>query len=314
MMPLKVAVCIATCRRPRWLGQLLDSLTKLEYKKCPAVKQTVIVVDNDYRGSARIVAEKFSAQFLEFVYDLEPVQNISLARNKTVALARSLGCEYIVFVDDDEFVEPRWLDELLYTLQAYDADIVRGPVIPVFAEPVPEWIMKGGFFERHRFENIATGERIRWGATNNVLIKREFLDRLEGPFDPGFGLTGGEDTHLFERLHRLGACMIWSNEAVVRENVPSSRANLKWLLLHAYSFGSMLASCDRAMATNKKWLVIRLIKGVGRIFQGSLLFFPSLFLGYASAAKSLAYIARGAGMLTGICGCKSEEYKMIHGT
>ncbi|OPZ74287.1 MAG: Glycosyl transferase family 2 [Firmicutes bacterium ADurb.Bin456] len=313
-MPFKVAVCIATCRRPRWLGQLLESLTKLEYVKCPAVKPAVIVVDNDYRGSARAVAGNFSARFAEFIYELEPVQNISLARNRTVALAKSLGCTYAVFVDDDEFVEPRWLDELLFTLRVYDADIVRGPVIPVFSEPVPEWVMKGGFFELHRLENTATGERIRWGATNNVLIKRELLDRLEGPFDPAFGLTGGEDTHLFERLHRLGARMVWSNEAVVRENVPSSRTNVKWILLHYYSFGSKLAQCDRALATSKNWLIIRLIKGVGRILQGSLLFLPSLFLGYAAAVKSLSHIARGAGMLAGICGCKSEEYKVIHGS
>ncbi len=308
---LKVAICIATCRRPRWLGQLLESLAKLEYEKCPGVIQTVVVVDNDYTGSARAVVERFSAHLPGLIYDLEPVQNISLARNKTIAIAKKLDCEYIAFVDDDEFVDQKWLDELLFTLEVFGADIVRGPVIPVFADPVPDWIVRGGFFERQRYAQ--TGQRIRWGATNNVLIKREFLDKLDGPFDQRFGLTGGEDTHLFERLHRMGAIMVWSNEAIVRENIASSRANLRWLLLHSYSFGSMLASCDRALETQKKWLITRFIKGVGRIFQGSISFLPSLFLGYASAAKSLTYIARGAGMLTGICGYKLEEYKRVHG-
>jgi hypothetical protein len=293
------------------LGQLLESLSKLEFKLCPDTAWTVVVVDNDYTGSARGVAESYSTVLPGLVYDLEPEQNISLARNKTIAIAKDLDCSLVAFVDDDEFVDPDWLDNLLFTLEVYKADIVRGPVFPVFVDPVPDWIVKGGFFEREKHHK--TGEILRWGATNNVLIKREFLDRLEGPFDINFGLTGGEDSHLFERLYRMGACMVWSNEAVVRENTPGSRTNLKWILTHAYSFGSMLASCDRALEKPKSWLVTRLIKGTGRILQGSVLLLPSLLLGYASAAKSLTYIARGAGMLTGIFGYKLEEYKRVHG-
>jgi len=311
MEPLKVAICVATCRRPKWLGQLLESLSKLEFKMCPGVVHTVIIVDNDYTGSARAVAERFSSQLPGLVYGLEPVQNISLARNKTIDIAKDLNCEYVAFVDDDEFVDPDWLDNLLFALKVYNADIVRGPVIPVFVDPVPDWIVTGGFFERQRYHK--TGEIIRWGATNNVLIKREFLDRLEGPFDKSFGLTGGEDTHLFERLYRMGACMVWSNEALVRENTPASRTSLKWILLHSYNFGSMLALCDRALENPKKWLITRLLKGTGRILQGSILLLPSLLFGCASATKSLTYIARGAGMIAGMFGYKLEEYKKVHG-
>lgn len=312
MEPPKVAICVATCRRPRWLGQLLESLSKLEFNKCPGVVWTVIVVDNDCTGSARPVAERYASLLPGLVYDLEPVQNISLARNKTIALAKDLDCAYIAFVDDDEFVDPNWLDNLLYALKYYNADIVRGPVIPVFVDPVPDWIVKGGFFERQRYHK--TGRIIRWGATNNVLLKREFLDRLAGPFDIKFGLTGGEDTHLFERLYRLGACMVWSNEAIVRENVPQSRTNVKWILLHYYNFGSMLALCDRALEKKKKWLLPRIFKGLGRIIQGSILLLPSLLFGYAAAIKSLTYLARGVGMIAGIFGYKLEEYKRVHGS
>jgi succinoglycan biosynthesis protein ExoM len=312
MEPPKVAICVATCRRPRWLGQLLESLSKLKFKKCPGVVWTVIVVDNDSKGSAREVAEGFSSRLPGLVYDLEPVQNISLARNKTISLAKSLDCEYVAFVDDDEFVDPDWLDNLLYTMELFNADIVRGPVIPVFPDPAPHWIVKGGFFDRQRYNK--TGQIIRCGATNNVLIKRQFLDLLEGPFDVRFGLTGGEDTHLFERLYRLGACMVWSNEAIVRENVAGSRTNLKWILLHAYNFGSKLALCDRALKNPKNWLLPRAFKGIGRIVQGSILLLPSLLFSYASAIKSLTYIARGVGMIAGIFGCKVEEYKRVHGS
>lgn len=310
MAPLKVAICIATYKRPEWLEQLLESLSMLQFGKNQDVIITVIVVDNDRSGSARAVVERYFSHLPTLIYDLEPVQNISLARNKTISIAKESGCDYIAFVDDDEYVEPFWLDELLAALQEYQADMVMGPVIPVFAEPVPDWIIKAGVFERQRYK---TGEIIRWGATCNALIKRSFLDQLAGPFDARFGLTGGEDTHLFERLHLIGARMVWSNEAIVKENIPSSRTNLSYILRRAHFGGNTLALTERALGSSKKYLFIRLGKGAGRILQGLVLFLPSLLFGLASGVKSLTYLARGVGMITGILGYKFEVYKRVNG-
>ena len=44
-------------------------------------------------------------------------------------------------------------------------------------------------------------------TTNNLLLRREWLERLDGPLDRRFDLTGGENTHLLELLFRLGARM-----------------------------------------------------------------------------------------------------------
>lgn len=306
----KVAICIATYQRPKWLRQLLDSLLELRFEKNSEIAVYVIVIDNDISGSARAVAEHYSSRLPRLFYEIEPVQNISLARNKAVALARELACQYIAFVDDDEFVDPFWLDELLSVLKECGADMVMGPVIPVFVNTVPDWIITGGFFERKRYK---TGERIRWGSTCNTLIKREYLDRLDGPFDQSFGMTGGEDTHLFERLYLMGACLVWSDKAVVRENVPPSRSNLRWILCRSHFGGNTLALTERALGASNTRLLVRLLKGTGRIFQGSVLLLPSIIFGFAPAVRSLTLIARGVGMITGICGYKLEEYKSVHG-
>ncbi len=308
---VNVAVCVATCLRPLGLEKLLESLAGLCLAKSPGLNITVIVVDNDQAGSARQVVERYISRLPLVIYEIEPVRNISLARNRAVAIAGKLNCPYIAFVDDDEFVEPAWLDEMFNTMFKYSADIVIGPVAPFFAHPVPRWQLKGRFFERPAYK---TGEQLRWGKTGNVLFKCECLDLLEGPFDARFGLTGGEDTHLFERLYYTGVYMVWCNEAMVWETMPPSRTNLAWILRRAHFNGNTLALAEKALGASGKKLFTRLLKGAGRLFQGILILLPSLLLGRASAARSLVYMARGVGMITGVCGCKLEEYKKIHGT
>ncbi len=308
---VNIAVCVATCLRPRGLEKLLVSLAGLCLTKSPELNITVIVVDNDQAGSARQVVERYISRFPQVIYEIEPVRNISLTRNRAVAVAGKLNCAYISFVDDDEFVEPAWLDEMFSTMLRYSADIVIGPVAPFFAHSVPSWQLKGRFFERPAYK---TGEQLRWGITGNVLFKRECLDLLEGPFEARFGLTGGEDTLLFERLYYAGVRMVWCNEAMVWETIPPSRTNLAWILRRAHFNGNTLALAERALGASGKKLFIRLLKGAGRLLQGMLLLLPTMLLGPALAARSLVCIARGVGMITGVCGYKLEEYKKIHGT
>ena len=40
--------------------------------------------------------------------------------------------------------------------------------------------------------------------SSNCIIKADLIKSEPGPFDPVYGITGGEDTHLFTRLQRKG--------------------------------------------------------------------------------------------------------------
>jgi len=68
-------------------------------------------------------------------------------------------------------------------------------------------MVDGGFFERPRHLD---GELIDYARTSNVLIRHDVLQRHTPPFDPAYGLSGGEGTHFFMRAvlegitHRLG--------------------------------------------------------------------------------------------------------------
>src|SRR5690348_8352319 len=104
---MKLSVCINTYRRGDRLGALLDDLTR---QSLPASE--VIVVDNDAAGSARSVVEERRRLGAPFVlaYDIQPVRNIALTRNRTVELASG---DWIAFVDDDERAPEPWLQQLM---------------------------------------------------------------------------------------------------------------------------------------------------------------------------------------------------------
>ncbi len=114
-----------------------------------------------------------------------------------------------------------------------------------------------------------TGTKALFYFTTNALIKAEILKSEPGPFDPDFGLTGGEDSHLFERLALKGARFIVSKEAITYEDIPLDRGNKKYLFNRALRGGQ--AFMRRELLNNKK-------KSKHFYFKTIIIFLTSIFL------------------------------------
>jgi succinoglycan biosynthesis protein ExoM len=195
---------------------------------------SVVVVDNDVSQSAEPSVLEYAARAsIPIRYRVEAQQNIALARNK--ALENAEG-EFIAFIDDDEFPTKRWLVNLLETCRKDKVDGVLGPVVPEFESRPPQWVVKGGFFER---PNYGTGHRMTWKQTRtgNVLFRRKILEGNEIWFKADFD-TGGEDVDFFRRMAEQGRSFVWCREAVVYEVVPAARCNRSYLLKRALLRGS----------------------------------------------------------------------------
>ena len=227
-----ITVCVCTLKRRKLLIQLLEHLATLQTEGL--FTYSVIVADNDsLRSAEEVVAEFSSSAHLTVRYCVEPLQNIAMARNR--ALQHAEG-DLIAFIDDDEFPDGDWLQNLFNTLVTYGADAVLGPVKPHFEADAPAWMKKGKFFER---PTHSTGYKVNWNEarTGNVVFRKSILSAVDVPFKPEFGL-GGEDVDFFRRMAEKGCTFIWCNEAVVYEVVPPSRCRLSYLLNRALLRGS----------------------------------------------------------------------------
>lgn len=304
---ISVAVCVPTYRRPEFLERLLVSLTALDRG---GLDVRVVVVDNDAAGSAAPIVRRFAGRLPGLTYEVEPSRGLATVRNRLVAVAARLGVEYVAFVDDDEWVEPGWLVGLVRTARERGADAVGGPVLPEYDDGTPRWVVFGGFFDRPRRR---TGQAVRLDATSNLLLKRVWLDRLDGPFDRRLDLTGGEDHQLLERLHRLGARMIWCDEAVVHERIPRSRATVGWLVRRAFRGGVGYSEWSGALDPGPGPKVRRVGRTVVRAAWGLVSLPPSLLMGRAATVRALCHGARGIGGVLGVFGLSYREYGRVHG-
>lgn len=299
--PESVDVCIASFRRPELLEKLLNSLDLQDFGSGgPQVR--IIVTDNDKNRSAEDVVRRFATRTrLPVVYDVEPTQNISLARNRSVSHATA---DFVAFVDDDEEVAEDWITNLLTTLRGYSADAVFGPVIPILPEDAPKWILDGRFFERPRY---GTGTVLTGGRTGNALVARHWLARYDKVFDPSLGLTGGEDSDLFERLVSCGAKLVWCDTALVHEKVPPNRCTLRWFFRRAFRGGQTTARrANTGLRGMKKigWLGYRLLLLLAAL--GATI--TSWYIHRTFAIRAAQKVASNLGQLSALTSYSFEEY------
>ncbi|HEV7524950.1 MAG TPA: glycosyltransferase [Acidimicrobiia bacterium] len=304
-LPRRATICVTTYKRPVGLARLLTAIGALEIPD--GWDFDVVVVDNDPEGSARPVVE--ATPNLAVRHVAEPDRGIPRVRNR--ALRESAPVPFVAFLDDDEWPEPTWWRRLVEVQSESGADVVIGPSIPVFETDPPAWIVEGRFFERERF---ATGTKIpSWLArTSGVLIRRAAFEHLgDRPFDERHPLAGGEDVRFFKALERDGASIVWVDDAVVREFVPTTRANAKWLLRRSFRTGNSrslnLLLENAGVAQRAK----RAARGIIDIGLGLVRCIRAR--GKAERMTAVAHCALGVGLVAGALGLRYDEYVVIHG-
>lgn len=225
-----ISVCICTYKRPEFLKHLLGELETQDTGGL--FTYSIVVAENDDLHSAEKVVTEFAAgSSVSVKYCVEPQQNIAQARNKAVMNAKG---EFVAFIDDDEFPIKQWLLNLFKTLVTRDADGVLGPVKPHFDATAPQWVIRGGLYDRPAHP---TGMLLDWTRcrTGNVLLKSELFHEDALPFNPEF--LSGEDQDFFKRMIGRGHKFVWCEEAVAYEVVPPVRWKRGFLVRRALMKG-----------------------------------------------------------------------------
>ncbi len=223
-----VSIAIASIGRPSLAGTL-RSLAALSTTE--AFNIDVLVADDSRNGAAVRLVKELDLDGLPVTCLAVASGNISAARN---ALLDAANSDWIVFVDDDEWVEPDWLSRLFACQRDYNADVVIGPVRPDYPDDAPGWIVKANPLYNdwgHR------GRRLSTGRGGNTLVRTHVIRDLGLRFDPRLGTTGGEDTAFFAEAALRGAVIVATDDAIAHEVVPRERLEPDYILGRAVRSG-----------------------------------------------------------------------------
>lgn len=303
-----LAVCACTLDRPKGLRRLLTGLADLD--PVPGAEVVVVIADNDPGGSSRPVIEDARRELRwEVVYVTASPRGIAHARNAAVeaALAGERPADAVVFLDDDEWPDARWLAEITRTWRETGAEVVTGPVLPVFEQSAPAWATRGRFFERQRFP---TGTRLHYARSSNVLVARAVFDGLR--FEPTAS-GGGEDTLFFERARQRGYRIVWADEAIARESVPATRVDPRWLVARSYRYGLTRSELLRATGAPLSRRARRAARGVLTLVAGLLLMPVWTLRGKVGLVAAAQRAGLGAGLVLGALGHGYDDYRVVHG-
>lgn len=219
-------VVICTRDRPAELERCLRAVRQIEYSSFE-----VLVVDSaPSKTPAREAAERWAARYV-----VEPIRGVSRARNRGAFHSSS---DLIVYLDDDEVPEPRWLSALAHEFQEPRIVAAAGRILPLVERPESIRFLDSGV-ERQVLDQSVPGwfERTAFGGlgkTGNMCIRASAFRDWPG-FDLRLGrgapLRAGEDTYAFLSLVDRGFRVVYTPDAVVRHSDPETAAELHALHL-----------------------------------------------------------------------------------
>lgn len=165
----------------------------------------------------------------------EPEIGISNARNKALRAGVELQAEALVFVDDDQTVEPNWLRDMVRIWRRTGATAVKSWVVWDFGGPQP----KARYFDDPR-PRPKDGWMATSCATNGVLIDKIAFVDWGLRFDPIYNFSGSGDIAFFHAVRNCGGQIWKSGEVEITEHCPPERQSLRYLTKRAFSKGATI--------------------------------------------------------------------------
>jgi succinoglycan biosynthesis protein ExoM len=248
-----LSFCICSYRRASVI-ETMESIQRIE--GIDTIDAEIIVSDDDPDISRRDLIEAFAKQSsIPVTYVASASANVANARNSCLRAARG---QWIVFVDDDQLVDPTWLDHMLQAQQDYAADVIRSQVVAIYPPNTPEWALASNPYSR---DYGPTGTELPSATTGGVMMSRRLIDELGLRFDPAFGATGGEDIDFFRRARQHGITIIACREAKVIEVVPEERMTTRYFRRRYRAIGEV-EGLDLRKLRHEKGLVTPILKAV----------------------------------------------------
>lgn len=310
---LSVVIGICTYNRPKGLQRALVSLAGMHVNKSLAIE--VLVIDNSADANARELVKMLAGKFpwnLNYLH--ESASGISFARNAALDRLRASDTNYFATIDDDMYVDPGFLTELMSVAENNAADAVISCKRFDYSGAMSWWV-DGAY--RQDYREPQNDIPLTQGHTGGCLIRLEFVRSKKMRFDESLGKSGGEDTLFFDQMLRNGGNIWYASKAISYEVLGAERMRMQWWLKRWYRTGNTtglvrLSSIRYSRAGTR--MITRfsvIVDGTVRIvsgFIGTLVCLPWLLCHRSTGMRSVRMLCRGSGYIAAAAGKRYDEY------
>jgi len=287
------------------LANLLRSFEALQPLEGVGV-QIDIVENHTAKNLEALILDLSPSLPFKIIHHWEPKLGIPIARNHGLRAAKSADATHIIFIDDDERVDEMWLRELWSAYLQYSEDtVILGTVISTFESSKNQHL-------HHLLQRKIrpTGYALDTCATNNVIVHIETLDQHQLKFDESRPLAGGTDSQLFRKAHLLKIPMFYSAEAIVYEEIPAARVNMRWISRRNFRVGLTYGEYKKEQSSGWSFPINRLralLKHSLKIFIHTIAYNPE------KLRKRWLKVCITSGQILGFFDMRMDSYKNVHG-
>ena len=258
----------------------------------------LLIIENSIKKKHESLIGKTLIKHIPFEYSLEKKIGIPFARNKALRLSKKIKARYLCFFDDDCEISRDWMEKIIEFKKKIKSEIVTGPQIPKQKNQYHSILSKSPY----------NFQKLRWAATNNVVIDKKILDRHNIEFSTKLANIGGSDQLFFTQLNLKGFEIRWCSNAKVFENQNNLERNFKWFIKRSFRYGiSSNLIYKEAYGSFKGSLFVFL-----KFFYELLFFFNYFALVIINPKKnslfSIMYLFRSIGSFLSLFGIKTKSY------
>ena len=286
---------ICTTEKSKFLSKFLKSVNNLKIKN---MRIKLLIIENSIKKKHESLIGKTLIKHIPFEYSLEKKIGIPFARNKALRLSKKIKARYLCFFDDDCEISRDWMEKIIEFKKKIKSEIVTGPQIPKQKNQYHSILSKSPY----------NFQKLRWAATNNVVIDKKILDRHNIEFSTKLANIGGSDQLFFTQLNLKGFEIRWCSNAKVFENQNNLERNFKWFVKRSFRYGiSSNLIYKEAYGSFKGSLFVFL-----KFFYELLFFFNYFALVIINPKKnslfSIMYLFRSIGSFLSLFGIKTKSY------
>lgn len=153
-----ISVVVVTHNRQKDIMETIKSLLNQSFTPFE-----IIIIDDGSSPPVKIDCKHKKLKIIRFNKEV----GLSRARNHGIKISHG---DYVAFIDDDAIADKDWLKEIQEGIQT-GADILGGPIKPMFEVAPPEWWNEENF---GGYAGVNNRERI-WGC--NMVIKKRYSEK-----------------------------------------------------------------------------------------------------------------------------------------